>query len=85
MKMVLAFIIGVIFTICTTVMISGPVLNAESEDFELADLLPDIGKIYREALVTPFQEVEPEIYDEDIADYYHKLTQKCGLDQPVSE
>jgi hypothetical protein len=45
-------------------------------------LLPDIGKIYREALVSPFIEAEKEIHDEDIAQYYHGLLQRCGLDKP---
>ena len=45
-------------------------------------LLPDIRQIYREALVSPFIEAEKEIQDEDIAQYYHGLLQRCGLDKP---
>ncbi len=41
----------------------------------------DIGKIYRTSLATPFQQVEGEIYDEDIANYYDALMQKTGLNE----
>ena len=46
----------------------------------LADLLPDIEKIYREALLSPLREAEKKIYDEDIAQFYHTLLEKTALD-----
>jgi len=85
MKMILAFIIGVILTVLAMGVVSGPVLRAQRDSFQLSDLLPDIEKIYREALVTPFQEVEPEIYDVDVANYYHKLLHEWGLDESTNE
>ena len=48
----------------------------------LAELLPDIGKIYRVALTSPLYEVEQEIEDEEIAEFYHRLLQKYELGDP---
>jgi len=56
--------------------------NTTQSQSSTIGLLPDIGKIYREALVSPFIEAEKEIHDEDIAQYYHGLLQRCGLDKP---
>jgi len=53
-----------------------------TEDPGLVQLLPDIGKIYRAALTTPLQEVEHEIHDKEIAEFYHRLLQKYELDEP---
>ena len=50
-----------------------------SDNFSLVDLLPDIEKIYREALITPHQEAKKAIYDEDIARFYNKLLERTGL------
>lgn len=51
-----------------------------SDNFSLVELLPDIEKIYREALVLPHQEAAKHIYDEDIARFYDLLLRKTGLD-----
>ena len=48
----------------------------------LVELLPDIEKIYREALLTPLHEAEKKIYDDDIAQFYHTLLEKSALDRP---
>jgi hypothetical protein len=53
-----------------------------SDNFSLVDLVPDIEKIYRDALTEPFVEAEKKIYDEDIAQYYHMLLEKTILDEP---
>jgi hypothetical protein len=45
----------------------------------LLDLIPDIGRIYRESLTMPFRMAESEIYDEDIAEFYGALLDKTGL------
>jgi len=54
-----------------------------SDNFSLVELLPDIEKIYREALMRPHQEVAKTIYDEEIAEYYKLLLHKTGLDAPL--
>ena len=41
-------------------------LSLISDNFSLVDLLPDIEKIYQEALISPLQQAETKIYDEDI-------------------
>jgi predicted PurR-regulated permease PerM len=56
-------------------------LSEPSENLSqgLADLLPDIEKIYQESLTLPFQKAESKIYDEDIAQFYHELLDRSGL------
>ena len=49
----------------------------------LVELLPDIEKIYREAVTTPLQEAEKKIYDEDLAQFYQTLLERSALDEPV--
>ena len=53
-----------------------------TDNFSLAELLPDIEKIYRDALTEPFIEAEKKIYDEDIAQFYHLLIEKTVLYEP---
>lgn len=48
----------------------------------LVELVPDIEKIYREALVSPLVEAEKKIYDPDIAAFYRGLLKKTNLDKP---
>lgn len=50
----------------------------ESSD-GLAGLIPDIGKIYREAVYTPLESVEAEITDPDIHNFYLKYLENAGL------
>ncbi|MBN1161977.1 MAG: hypothetical protein JXA17_08525 [Dehalococcoidales bacterium] len=94
MKMAISFICGVV--ICFLILYGvKPVLPAFAEEAPLPDesenvtqslvgLITDIEKIYREALTTPFIQAESEIYDEDIADFYHALMEKTGLTDPDS-
>jgi len=57
--------------------------NVDSTDnFSLVELLPDIERIYRDALTEPFVEAEKKIYDEDIAQFYHLLLEKTVLYEP---
>jgi len=51
-----------------------------SDNIGLVDLLPDIEKIYKEALTLPYQEAGKQIYDEEIAEFYYLLLQRTGLD-----
>ncbi len=80
MKLVLAFVAGVAFTGLVLGLVGGAVFGADSDDEQdLSTLLPDISHIYRTSLASPFQKVEQEIYDEDIADFYRSLMQDTGL------
>ena len=95
MKMLISFICGAV--ICFMILYGvKPVLPAFAEETSplvdesenvtqsLTGLIPDIGKIYREALTSPFIQAESEIYDEDIAAFYHSLMEKTGLTDPNS-
>ncbi len=88
-KIALSFFLGVVFCILLLVgMQAVAPLRASSEDLSsgsdnlsigLIDLLPDLEKIYREALVTPLLEAKKKIYDEDIAQFYDTLLEKSDL------
>ena len=88
MKVTLGFLSGVI--ICGLVLLglqaAIPIraqtenTSLTSDNFSLVELLPDIEKIYREALISPFLEAEEKIYDEDIHQFYRKLLERTGLD-----
>jgi hypothetical protein len=89
-KMLFGLLIGVIVGVLAAVFIFNGTLTARAQEDtgveknlieELTGLLPDVGKIYRQCLGSPFRAVEKEIYDEDIANYYHKLMQDTGLDK----
>ncbi len=56
--------------------------NVSSDNFSLVELLPDIQKIYREALTTPLYKAQEEIYDDDIADFYQTLLERTALANP---
>jgi len=61
-------------------------LSEESENttLGLVNLIPDIEKIYRKALIMPFEKAESKIYDEDIAEFYRELLDKTGLRESAS-
>jgi hypothetical protein len=94
MKMLISFICGIV--ICFLILYGvKPVLPALAETDPLVDesenvtqsltgLIPDIQKIYRESLTAPFIQAESEIYDKDIAAFYHSLMEKTGLTDPNS-
>ena len=94
MKILISFICGAV--ICFLILYGvRPVLPAFAEEAPPSDesenvtqtlvgLIPDIEKIYRESLTTPFVQAESEIYDEDIADFYRTLMEKTGLTDPNS-
>ena len=54
-----------------------------SDNFSLVHLLPDIEKIYEEALTFPLNEAKKSIYDEDIAAFYQRLLERTNLDRPA--
>jgi hypothetical protein len=89
MKILIGFISGVV--ICSIFVFGARIVNptlaetgnpedlSDNGSLGLADLIPDIEKIYREALIYPFEKAESKIYDEDIAEYYSELLTKTGL------
>jgi len=52
-----------------------------TDNLSLTYLLPDIEKIYQEALTSPFYEARKKIYDEDIASYYDQLLERASLNR----
>ena len=88
MKMLLGFFSGVM--VCGVILFgiqwAMPTMADEttstSDNLSLVELLPDIEKIYREALLTPLDEAGKEIQDEDIAEYYQLLLKRSGLERP---
>ena len=51
----------------------------EAEGSSLAEILPDINKIYRTALALPLQEAGKNIQDKEIADFYYRFLEAAGL------
>lgn len=92
MKLFIGFLCGLIATglLVLAIQTALPIraqsenLTAQSDNLTqgLVELLPDVQKIYREALTSPLQEAGKGIYDEDIARFYHLLLQKTDLDTP---
>ena len=95
MKVALSFFVGVVF--CGLLLVGMqtvmPIraqtgnLSAASDNLSLSliDLLPDLEKIYREALITPLQEAKKTIYDDDIAQFYQTLLERSALDTVEDE
>jgi len=83
------FLIGLVVEVIVggllLLMLLSPISQAQTGDSTdnttsaLMEFLPDIRKIYRTALVLPLQEVEQEIQDPEIAEFYHRLLQKYDL------
>ena len=86
MKIAAGFLAGMITCSLIMMFICNWAVPARAEESsELSNLLPDFGKIYRAALASPFQQVEKEIYDADIANFYHGLMEKTGLNEITVE
>ncbi len=89
LKMILGFVSGIAVSglLLFGVQVALPIraqsenVSPASDNLSLVHLLPDIEKIYREALTSPLREAEKKIYDKDIADFYHQLLQKTALDK----
>ena len=92
MKMILGFMSGIVISGLLLFGVQSALpLRAQSDNLSeasdnlsqsLVDLLPDIEKIYREAVTTPLQEAEKKIYDEDVAEFYQLLLERTALDKP---
>lgn len=77
---------GVVGGLLLLLLITGlPIRATDSDNTSLTDLIPDLQKIYREALVTPHQEAAKQIQDPEIARYYNLLLHKVGFDAPLDE
>ena len=79
MKTLIGFVIGAITT--GIIVLSLYMANPAKADTASKDTttIVDIEKINREALITPLREAEKTIKDKDIASYYHKLLENCGI------
>lgn len=71
-----------VFGIQSAMPIKAQTENVTSDNFSLEELLPDLEKIYSDALLTPLNEVKAKIYDDDIAQYYDVLLKRSALDMP---
>ncbi|MBU2607836.1 MAG: hypothetical protein KKF26_00805 [Chloroflexi bacterium] len=78
-----------IFALSLLALVSALPIRAQadnlSDNIGLADLLPDIERIYQEALSLPYQEAGKQIYDEEIAAFYNLLLQRTGLGAPPAQ
>ncbi len=78
-----------IFALSLLAVVSALPIRAQtdnlSDNIGLADLLPDIERIYQEALTLPYQEAGKQIYDEEIAEFYNLLLQRTGLGAPPEQ
>jgi len=90
--MVVGFLIGIGVCLLLVALVGHFTSSARADDApvvqaddSLAALLPDIGKIYGEALGGPYRQVESEITDPDIAQYFRSFLDKTGLDKAGSE
>jgi hypothetical protein len=89
MKMLIGLLIGLVGGVIATVLIIHGTVTVKAQEPTSSEtviedpsgMLPDVGKIYRQCLGSPFRQVEGEIHDPDIANYYHNLMQETGLDQ----
>ena len=90
MKRALVFIPGMVLS---TLLLMGSILGiravfaqdatpSDNTTPSLIELIPDIKKIYREALTTPLNQVKQVIYDKEIGEFYELLLSKTGLDEP---
>jgi hypothetical protein len=53
--------------------------NGSTDNFNLADLLPDLGKIEKAAIETPLKEAVKQLKDKDLVDFYNAFLSKCGV------
>ncbi len=81
MKMVLGFFSGIITMaiLFLCVQLFTPLHAQDEGTSSLTSLLPDIEKIYKEALISPLIKARQNIWDEDIAAYYQYLLERCSL------
>jgi hypothetical protein len=66
--------------VTTTVTVDSNV-STVSDRTDSSSLLPDVKQIDENALGAPYRQVESEITDPDIANYFHTLMAETGLDK----
>ncbi len=89
MKTIVGFFSGVIVCgllllgLISAIPIQAQVDGSENttDNFSLVELLPDLEKIYREALMSPLNDAKSKIYDEDVAQYYERLLERTDLNR----
>jgi hypothetical protein len=91
MKMLLGFFIGMTCALLLVIVINRdttpvsadalPPTPTTTDSPDVTGLLPDVGQIYRAALGDPYRQVEKEITDPDIANYFHQYMEDTGLDK----
>jgi len=97
MRMLLGFFIGttvalllVLIIMRTTSPVSAdeaptptpvPTDNSYTDPGGLSGLMPDVDHIYRVALSEPYRQVQKEITDPDIANYFHQYLEHTELDK----
>jgi hypothetical protein len=92
MKMLLGFFIGTTFALLLVLVMTNnntPVsadaaptpTPTSTENLDVTGLMPDVGQIYNAALGDPYRQVETEITDPDIANYFHRYMEDTGLDK----
>jgi hypothetical protein len=64
-----------------TVSADDSITITSQDSMDVSGLMPDVGKIYREALGGPYRQVESEITDPDIARYFRNYMNATGLDK----
>lgn len=58
-----------------------PIDTSSTDPLVVTSLMPDVGQIYRVALGDPYRQVEKEITDPDISNYFHQYMEDTGLDK----
>jgi len=93
MKMVIGFFIGIAFCLLflfgmnyySSKVSADNSAAASTDTLNVSNLLPDVKKIYHEALAVPYQQVESEITDPDIARFFRTYMDRTGLDKTGDE
>ena len=65
----------------TTTVAANSGSSVSPDNTDINSLMPDIKKIYNNALGAPYRQVESEITDPDIANYFRTLMDQTGLDK----
>ena len=93
MKLVASFFIGMVFCMLlifglgcyASAVMAEDDPGSPGDSLGIAELLPDIGMIFRESLGSPYRQVKSEITDPYIASYYQNLMDRTGLDKIGAE
>jgi len=89
MRLIVAFMSGVLVcgllilgaksVLPTRADVDASANTTENVTDSLVNLIPDIERIYKEALTMPFLKAESKIYDDDIAEFYSELLDRTGI------